>query len=103
MNSVQIISSFIKSKTEKQQISWPQPQFSNDHRPAALSFGLSAGAARPPRTPPMKHLTNAASGPLGPTPTPRWEVGLRPVGAIGACAPEGMWNAEGWSRCALSL
>ena len=36
------------------------------------------------------HLTNA-------------EVGLRPVGAIGACAPEGMWNAEGWSRCAPSL
>jgi len=36
------------------------------------------------------HLTNA-------------EVGLRPVGAIGAYAPEGMWNAEGWSRCALSL
>ena len=31
------------------------------------------------------HLTNA-------------EVGLRPVGAIGAYAPEGMWNAEGWSR-----
>jgi hypothetical protein len=31
------------------------------------------------------------------------EVGLRPVGAIGAYAPEGMWNAEGWSRCALSL
>ena len=30
----------------------------------------------------MKHLTNA-------------EVGLRPVGAIGAYAPEGMWNAEG--------
>ena len=50
------------------------------------------------------HLTNA-------------EVGLRPVGAIEAYAPEGMWpparrghkglrpggNAEGWSRCALSL
>jgi hypothetical protein len=31
------------------------------------------------------------------------EVGLRPVGAIGAYAPEGMWNAEGWSRCALSF
>jgi hypothetical protein len=34
------------------------------------------------------------------------KVGLRPVGAIGAIgayAPEGMWNAEGWSRCALSL
>jgi len=34
------------------------------------------------------------------------EVGLRPVGAIGAIgayAPEGMWNAEGWNRCALSL
>jgi hypothetical protein len=26
------------------------------------------------------------------------EVGLRPVGAIGAYAPEGMWNTEGWSR-----
>ena len=49
MNSVQIISSFIKSKTEKQQISWPQPQFSNDHGPIALNFELSAGSARPPR------------------------------------------------------
>jgi hypothetical protein len=38
----------------------------------------------------MKHLTNA-------------EVGLRPVGAIVAYVPEGMWNAEGWSRCALSF
>jgi hypothetical protein len=36
------------------------------------------------------HLTNA-------------EVGLRPVGVIGAYAPEGMWNAEGWKRCALSF
>jgi len=36
------------------------------------------------------HLTNA-------------EVGLRPVGAIGAYAPEGMRNAEGWRHCALSL
>jgi hypothetical protein len=36
------------------------------------------------------HLTNA-------------EVGLRPVGATGTYAPEGMWNAEGWSRCALSF
>ena len=36
------------------------------------------------------HLTNA-------------EVGLRPVGAIGTYAPEGMWNAEGWSRFAKSF
>jgi len=36
------------------------------------------------------HLTNAASGPEGPLgPTPRREVG--------------MWNAEGWRRCALSF
>ena len=42
-------------------------------------------------TPHIKlHLTNA-------------EVGLRPVGAIGAYAPEGMWNAEGWSRFAQSF
>jgi hypothetical protein len=29
----------------------------------------------------------------------RWEAmefGLRPVGAIGAYAPEGMWNSECW-------
>ena len=45
------------------------------------------------------------------------ECGLRPVGAIEAYAPEGrwnseggrikdefgMWNAEGWNRCALSF
>jgi len=24
----------------------------------------------------------------------KWEFGLRPVGAIGAYAPEGMWKAE---------
>jgi len=44
-----------------------------------LAVFLASGAAY------MKHFTNA-------------EVGLRPVRAIGAYAPEGMWNAEGWSR-----
>jgi hypothetical protein len=54
MNYVQIISFFIKSSTEKQQISWLQPQFSNDHRPIAFSFEPSAVAARPPRARRMK-------------------------------------------------
>ena len=51
MNCIQIISSFIKSKTEKQQIYWSQPQFLNDHRPTALTLELSALSLQLPTFP----------------------------------------------------
>ena len=71
MNCIQIISSFIKSKTEKQQIYWSQPQFLNDHRPTALTLELSALSLQLLSFPPSQLLFSSFCIPQSPFRIPK--------------------------------
>ena len=64
MNSVQIISSFIKSKTEKQQITAYDEKFIIDVRPITLSFEPSA--SQPPSFSFPHSHRGVGVGPYGP-------------------------------------